>query len=205
MYSLTESQFYVEAEPILRNIFVKDDPFGRTFSTKISGRIIIYPCQDEIERPLIDAIIAAAANLGDTGCYMWAIYPKLTNFCHCYVPLSEFLEGYAGPVDSKQLIGYKLDMNPYFLDGFIYSAQGKWGIRKSHEQYGLLGGPPEFIEEIRKTVPDLDDQVYGFLERLKQFKALSPQAMTLNWLPALLGHIYGSEAAEKMLQETGLP
>lgn len=207
MYVLSEPQFKLEAEPILLRVFVNDNPFDQPFSPNVMGRIIVYPCEGAIDSPLIDVLIAAAANLGDTGCYISLLptaYPG-DGPGHCYIPLSDFLEGYAGPPGSDMLIGARLGINPYTLDSVIYSASGKWGLMRSHERHGLLGGPPEFIEEIRAGVPDLDRQVYGFLERLRWLlvdAGVNPPDVTRNkWLPGLLAHVYGPEAAEKILQE----
>lgn len=58
-------------------------------------------------------------------------------------------------------------MNAYGLNSIIYSASGQWGLMLSDEKFGLLGGEPEFIEDIRAAFPDLDRQVYGFLGCLR--------------------------------------
>ncbi|CBN56345.1 MULTISPECIES: hypothetical protein [Kamptonema] len=206
MHILTEDEFNLEAEPFLRKIFVHDNPFKEPFSSQVIGRTIIYPCEDENDSLLIEALISAAVKLGDTGCYISLIstgYPE-HGPGHCYIPLSEFLEGYSG-TEKDRLIGPRLGINPYTLDSVIYSAQGKWGLMKSHERFGLLGGSPEFIEEIRGAVPDLDKQVYGFFKRLRDLLlacSLNPPDITRNkWLPTLLTHVYGSEIAEKLLEE----
>lgn len=206
MHILTEAEFRLEAEPFLRLVFVNDNQFDRPFAPNVVGRRIIYPCEAYIEPPLIDAIIAAAANFGDTGCYISLLptaYPG-DKPSHCYIPLSQFLETYAGTEEDK-LIGLRLEMNLYALDSVIYSASGKWGLMKSHERHGLLGGSPEFITEIQAAVPNLDEQVYGFLERLRLLlldSGRNPPDVTRNkWLPGLLAHVYGQEVAEKILQE----
>ncbi len=206
MHTLTEDEFHLEAEPFLRKIFVHDNPFNEPFSSQVIGRTIIYPCEDENDLLIIQALINAALNLGDTGCYISLLptgYPS-DNLCHCYIPLSEFLEGYAG-TEEDQLIGPRLGINPYTSDSAIYSSQGKWGLMRSHEGHGLLGGSLEFIEEIRGSVPDLDKQVYGFFERLRLLLwdcGVNPPDITRNkWLPMLLTHVYGAEVAEKLLEE----
>jgi hypothetical protein len=206
MHTLTEDKFNLEAEPFLRKIFVNDNPFKEPFSSEVIGRTIIYPCNGENDLLLIEALINAAVNLGDTGCYISLLptgYPS-DNLCHCYIPLSEFLEGYAG-TEEDRLIGPRLGINPYELDSVIYSSQGKWGLMRSHERFGLLGGSPEFIEEIRGAVPDLDKQVYGLFERLRLLLldcGLNPPDITRNkWLPGLLTHVYGAEVAEKLLED----
>ncbi|NJK67826.1 MAG: hypothetical protein HC941_16000 [Microcoleus sp. SU_5_3] len=211
MHTLTEDEFNLEAEPFLRKIFVHDNPFKEPFSSQVIGRTIIYPCDGENDLLLIDSLINAAVNLGDTGSYISLLPTELpTEYLsddqpgHCYISLSEFLEGYAG-TEEDRLIGPRLGINPYTSDSVIYSAQGKWGLMKSHERFGLLGGSPEFIEEIRGAVPDLDKQVYGLFKRLRDLLlacSFNPPDITRNkWLPTLLTHVYGSQVAEKLLLE----
>jgi hypothetical protein len=206
MHILTEDEFHLEAEPFLRKIFVHDNPFKEPFSSQVIGRTIIYPCDGENDLLLIDPLISAAINLGDTGCYISLISTGCPEDgpAHCYIPLSEFLEGYSG-TEEDRLIGPRLGINPYTSDSVIYSAQGKWGLMKSHERFGLLGGSLEFIEEIRVAVPDLDNQVYGFFERLRLLLVdcdVNPPDITRNkWLPTLLTHVYGSQVAENLLLE----
>lgn len=207
MHTLTEAEFRLEAEPFLRQVFVNDKQFDQPFAPNVVGRKIIYPCEAVIESPLIDAVIAAAANLGDTGCYISLLptaYPG-DEPGHCYIHLSEFLRVYAGTKEEDVQLRLRLGMDIYWSDNVIYSASGKWGLMKSHERHGLLGGPPEFIEEIRAAIPDLDEQVYGFLERLRLLlvdTGRNPPDVTRNkWLPGLLAHVYGPEAAAKILQE----
>lgn len=36
-----------------------------------------------------------------------------------------------------------------------------------NEGLGVIGGSPEFMSEISKGVPDLDEQVYRFLDDIK--------------------------------------
>lgn len=203
MYALTDEQYRVEAKPLLRQVFVNDDPFNHPFSSRVTARRIIYPCSNYVEQPLIDAVIAAAFKIGDIGCYISLIWSNPDSTVHAYVPLSDFLEAYTGP-PGPQRIEVKLNMD-IISENIIYSDTGRWGIMLSHEYNGLLGGTPEFIELVQAAIPDLDLQVYGFLRRLQGFKSDRPLSVTLNWLPGLLTHVYGSEIAEKLLQETGLP
>ena len=201
MRLLTKQEFKEEAEPMLYRVFETIKPLEETFCAHITGRTIIYPYYNNIELPLTQAIISAAVSLEDVGCYLSNFYKEETQYQHCYVPLSEFIEGYLGPVNSHKLIGYKLDFNPYFSEGAIYSATGKWGIRKCLDGFGILGGPQEFLAEIRQSVPDIDRQIYGYLKEIQKWKKLSPNALRIDWLPRLLTHVYGSEVAERILED----
>ncbi|EAZ93956.1 hypothetical protein CY0110_19212 [Crocosphaera chwakensis CCY0110] len=75
----------------------------------------------------------------------------------------------------------------------------------TEEHYGLLGGSLDFIEEIKTYVPNLDQQVYGCLERLRLLLVSTERKypdVTINkWVPELLTHVYGQQEAEKILQK----
>ncbi|MGK7874025.1 MAG: hypothetical protein AB4426_12145 [Xenococcaceae cyanobacterium] len=200
MHTLSEAQYQAEAEPILRRVFVNDDPFEEPFSPNITGRIIIYPCYNYLETPLIDALIAAASSLGDTSCYLTQLWRDEKEPNHCYIPLLQLHEFYCCSSGNNKLIEKIKLLSEYV----IYSGQGKWGLMVSHEHHGMLGGSPEFIEAVYQVIPDLDRQVYDFLKNFQLSKAAGMR-LTLEWLPELLTHVYGIDAAEKMLRETGLP
>lgn len=207
MHILTEAQYQVEAEPVFRQIFATDNPSADEgiFTPNIAIRRILHPCYGDVEPQLLmDAIIAAAANLGDAGCYILVAGLVFNKPRHCYISISEFS---APRIDPETRLGINLSS-----DYFIYSACGKWGVALSSAHYGLLGGSPEFIEGVRAGFPELDEQVYEFLqywkdERDDALRRCRPDYISPigNWLPGLLIHVYGAEKAEKLLQETELP
>jgi len=200
MYTLSEEQYHLEAEPILRQIFVNDRTINKPFSTNITERVILYPCDEYLETPLLDALIAGASILGDTGCYLTQTWRNKNEVGHCYIPLSELRFGFDSFDEHIEvLLGTQL--GPEYV---LYSSQGKWGFMLSIEHHGLLGGTSEFMECVRQLVPDLDKQVDDFLDSQADEKFAIPTA-NLSWLPGLLSHVYGEETAKKMLEEKGLP
>jgi hypothetical protein len=204
MYTLSEDEFHQEAEPALRQVFVSDDPFDEPFSPNVTVRRIVYPCFEYIEPPLIDALIAAAINVGDPGCYLYNLWTGKEDLRHCYIPFSEFSAAYQGTGDINDLIGQKLGMIPD-SENILYSPTGKWGIIVSHEHHGMLGGVAEFIEDIHCSIPELDEQVYNFIEeRLINRDTGTFSTVVLRWLPGLLVHVYGQTKAEEMLQKIGV-
>jgi hypothetical protein len=204
MYLLSEAEFHRKAESSLRQVFVSDDPFDEPFSPNVTARRIVYPCFEYIEPPLIDAIVAAAVNLGDPGCYLYDLWTEEKDLRHCYIPFSEFSAGYLGTGDINDFMGHKLGMSPG-LENILYSPTGKWGIIISHEHHGMLGGVREFIEDIHSSIPNLDEQVYSFIEeRLKNRDTGTFSTVVLRWLPGLLVHVYGQTKAEEMLQKIGI-
>lgn len=186
MQVLNEAEFHRKAEPILRQIFINDDPFGQSFAPDVPARRIIYEYFYQIEPPLLDAVVAVASMLGDTGCYLsslWRVSEEVTDKppYHWYIPFSEISVYKEGSSKLKFVLS---------SENVLYSPQGKWGIMTSHEHHGLLGGTLEFVEEIHRRVPNFDEQIYGFL---KYWKYWNERGTKVNWLPELLAHIYGQK------------
>lgn len=204
MHTLTEKEFRLKAEPALRQIFVNDDAFDESFSSKIVARTIVYPCEQYIEPPLINAIITAASHLGDTGCYLYDLWAGKDSPIYCYIPFSNFFEAYLGTGKHEEYLGYKLGTS-LSLENVLYSPNGKWGIMISHERHGMLGGSVEFIEKISQAIPDLDRQVYDFIKERLRREGKSPFSTgVLRLLPKLLIHVYGQTIAEQIMQEVGI-
>lgn len=203
MYVLTETEFRAVAEPALRQVFVDEDAFAQPFSPNVAARRIVYPCSQYIEPPLADAILKAASNLGDTGCYLvdlWA--PGETDYF--YIPFSEFVAVYFGSGASDKSLGYQTGRS-LSSESILYSPQGLWGVLISHEWHGMLGGATTFIKDIYRAIPALDNQVYAFIEkRLRKSEGHPFSSTTLKWLPNLLVHTYGRKQAEKIMQDVGI-
>ncbi|NJK70271.1 MAG: hypothetical protein HC941_30570 [Microcoleus sp. SU_5_3] len=155
MYTLNQNRYQVEAEPIFQRVFITDDRLANEiFSPAMKARVIFFALTQQIEIPIMDAVVASATNLGDSGCYIslteqW----KRNSANHCYIPFSEFSHP---EIDLDELGMY------FVSDYFIYSSSGKWGVLVSSAHYGLLGGSPEFIEGVRAAFPELDREVYDF-------------------------------------------
>jgi hypothetical protein len=198
MYALTEEQYEIEAEPIFQQIFVKVDAFNKPFFPKIIARRIVYPLDNYLEQPFLEALIEAATKVGDIGCYLSVLWQFEGQPNNCYIPLSELLEGYTSPLSEKTIEGR---LNMCIIPEYIlYSAQGKWGLIVSDEHHGMLGGSSEFIEVFYKYLPNLDNQVYDFLERMQDLRP-DGSYKKIGWLSDMLSHVYGQESAEKMLKE----
>ena len=121
MHALTEAEFRLQAEPILRRVFVNDNPFGQPFSPSIAARRMIYPCECYVDQPLIDAVIAAAAITGDTGCYLSLLWQHPDRPNHCYIPFSEFSEAYNGTEENGRLVAVQLGLEVN-LESLLYGS-----------------------------------------------------------------------------------
>ncbi|MBD1894036.1 hypothetical protein [Coleofasciculus sp. FACHB-129] len=198
MLILTEAEFRESAESSLRLVFLNDDPFNQRFAPDVPARRIIYEYFYRIEPPLLDAVVAAASRVGDTGCYLsnlWRNKEQPEHPNHWYIHFSE--------ISAYIAADGKVFNNALTSENVLYSPQGKWGVMMSHEHHGLLAGTHEFMEEICRLIPDLDRQVYGFLDYWKYWYSQGNSA-DVTWLPGLLTQIYGRETAKTMLREAGL-
>jgi hypothetical protein len=217
-----KSEFNLEIKPIFNQVFLYEDPLYEPFSPIILKRIIIFSCYSWIESPLIDAIMSVAKDLGDTGCYVsklpisncffpWSaeIYAKCSNELPKDLPMTgyfsidDFLRIYTGKEEKDIEEGANLAINicpPRFA---IYSATSKWGAMISEEHFGVLGGSPEFIEQVNLKIPDLEEQVYEFLDYLRSLLKVSnrnaPEVTHNKWLLPLLNHIYKQDKAGEIL------
>lgn len=204
MRVLTEQEYLQEAKSALRQIFVNENYTGEPFSPQISERRIIYEYHYKLTQPLDDVVFQAISKLKEEGVY-WSLIWKLPeediqNPNYCYISLSEFTSLY---IKEKHKDYNKIR---YFAvsENILFSPQGKWGIMFSDEGYALLGGVPEFIEIIEQAFPEINSQVYAFLETLRVDKHMFSNTTNISWLRGLLTHIYGEEEAKKMLRKSGI-
>ncbi len=204
MRVLSKSEFQSEAEPILRNIFACDDETKQSFPQSCFLHKIIFYYHCDIDPPLIDAIVTAAEQLGDTGCYLYGIWefvplqPSIQEIPprYWYIPLSEFQDAYI--TKDPQFDKFNL-CSVFITPNFLFSSQGKWGVMLGEGGFGLLSGLPEFVEEVQKIFPEIDQQVYGFLNHIK----IDYTRVNIDWLPVLLERMYGQDTAQAMLTEAG--
>jgi hypothetical protein len=208
--TLTEDQFRQEAEPQLERLFA--DYTTRCelerFAPTITQRQLVYPCHcgDFTEALPVKTLVAAAAAVGDEGCYLSSLFRSEGKPNHCFIPLAEMLIIH-GDLRGEERhaaltsLNFSYAMSVYNLESVVYSPQGKWAIRMTHEHYGLMGGVPEFMAIIESGVPNLSQQVYDFFDRYRNWGSRKPH---LHWVPPLLAHIYGPERAETLVAESKL-
>ena len=200
MRILTDSQYEIEAKPILQKIFVNGDPYSESFLPHITQKVILYPCHEILEIKVVNALVKAALTIGDVECYLSNLWEYDQYGSHCYILLSELFEFYTCSSEKAKLIDLQFNYSQEYV---LYSGNAKWFLFVSHEYYGLLGGSSEFITTVKQAFPNLEQQVKDFLQNYHCMKAAGI-ALTLDWLPRLLTYVYGKEAAEKLLREAEL-
>jgi hypothetical protein len=112
---------------------------------------------------------------------------------HFYIPFSEinlYSSYESSPDDLKYITS---------SENILLSPKGEWGIITSHEHHALLGGNQEFIDRIISSVPEIQNQVYEFLEYWKYYKK---NGTYVDWIPSLLEHIYGKDKSSQILKKS---
>lgn len=196
MYSLNNAEYYQKVEPIFKKVFIKSDDCGQPFSCNISRRVIIYPIFVHPKSIFLEAIIQAGSIERDVGCYLTVFWKSFEQPNHCYIPFSQLL---SFAEDSEERIEKQLNMF-IFPTYVLFSEQGKWGLIVSDTHHGILGGSSGFIELFSKLIPDLDNQVYDFLEDMQDLRT-DGSYKKLNWLSGMLIHVYGEKKAHQILEE----
>lgn len=114
-----------------------------------------------------------------------------------YIPFFEFLDAYIDEIPQFDKFSLKSGLVKSHV---IFSPQGKWGIILGDDRFGQLSGLPEFVQEVQKIFPEIDRQVYDFLNHIKI--DYYPR-VNIDWLPVLLERMYGKDKAQAMLTEAG--
>lgn len=200
MYTLTDNEFKVQAEPWLRKVFTLNSLIVEPFMPDISARRLLHPCFGDLCEAIPMKILVNAATLvGDHSCYISLGARDKKGPFHCCVPLAELQEGYDGQPNSPTLIGVQLGMHVYQSHTTIFSDHGKWGIFLLGDGLAILGGVPEFVGVLQDEIPNFDTQVYEYLEFLKSLQE-DDMILTIDWLPGLLRHLYDKRQMEDMLK-----
>jgi hypothetical protein len=197
--SIKRSDFDRVVLPLIKAIFAEEKPISSgPFSESICERKILFDWRFKysIEEPLISSLLEAAELVGDSGFYLRSHLPQNDETVAWYVPFSEialYTERQGSPLRAATT-----------FEQTLISPSAQWGILTSHETHMLLGSTEKFMNEFRKLVPDVDNQVFQFLEHWEDVKDSGGSSVE-SWMPGLMTQIYGSEVATEMLKNAGLP
>lgn len=163
------------------------DPFGQPFRPAVAFRCILYPLVWDGGRTWRDAIRFAAKAMGDQGWFMTYTEHAPGVPWHHYVPLGE--------QDAEDYVVLPLEYA-------LYSPSSQWGLLVSHGEHAVAGGTtPEFTSSLNGALQvPLSDQQDKFLADMREQKRSWPGA-DLHWVPTLLSHLYGIDAAQRLLRE----
>ena len=190
MEPITDIAFQKSIKAIYQSVFVNEDPYRAPFQPTMQPRLLLYWFRYgllENEAWLVPVTEAIRA-LGEDGFYLTELGQPGPEPHHWYVPIDE-----AG-LYIKTI---------YPRENAIYSTRGHWGIICSEEDHAIVAGPQGFIDIIYRSVPDWDYRLNLFLENWKGYYEQNNR-IKIDWLPTLLSHVYGTEKAKKMLQDSQL-
>jgi len=198
MELISVEEYIKNVEPALMRVF-KDCifPLGGAiscpFHDSIESRVFLFAHTDKpfYENPIFwNTLSSAILELGDTGVFeidtMGGFYWKYS--LSSENPLPNFYSAYR----------------------VICSLQGTWGLLFDVDGLSLLGGPTSFINNMRKSFPEIDQQIYYFFEDVKwNIEWSKKNGLYLDnlvswipeWLPETLIHIYGVNKGKELLNE----
>lgn len=197
MRLLSESDYRSEAEPALSKVFMSDNPREQHFGVNAEARKLIYEYLAPAEE-LISAIVKSASKFGDDGFYLSILVRDNSSSseqsCHWWVPFDETQSYLSGNTDIFRFA--------YQLEHVIYSPNGLWGIMGAFENFGILTGKAEIIDEVSRAIPEVDKQVYEYLEYICEcIEIWGIGNVNITWLPVLLERIYGQYLSSQMLEK----
>jgi hypothetical protein len=139
MKILSELEYIMQAEPILRKVFSNDNPTENPFSVNISERLLVSPW-NYVQTELIEAVITAASDSGNGNCYLTNLGRHEREANHCHILLTELHDKNEYLSHRKVVNRVTLDVF-YWIDYIIYSDRGTWGIMISHENFAVIWWP----------------------------------------------------------------
>jgi hypothetical protein len=197
MKSLTEHQYFNEAELQLRNIFLNDNPRKIRLGCLASHRLLIYEYWPP-DSVLLNSIIDAATEIGEDSFYFSNLVRNKTGGVdepnHWLIPFK----------DKSVYLSENTDIFncAYQMENAIYSTQGSWGVISSFEKFGILAGSQKVIKKVQESIPSINSQVNNFLNYIKKYKNAHPDILSMDtsWVFDLMVEIYGREAAIRMYE-----
>ena len=173
--------------------------YKNIFSSRINHKFILYECSHFPDKEIVDAILSISSEINDRGIYMScrSAEPKICNengeFENWYIRLEDMSEVEADAANPiyKMASGYGAAQ--------FYSPQGLWGLMTDYDYFGVFGGSDEIVKQIHEVIPNLDIQLFNFLEEMKRYE------LKTFWLCDLLSHIYGKKKCRELMQAYKFP
>jgi len=200
--TLTRAPFLTEALPLLRQVFrVSDEPFegnlegaiAAPFEAGIAERGVLATALWCFPSDQCQALVNAAAAIGDTGLYHWVHEAGISEESLdidlvCYFPLGTAAER------EEFLLFY--DVNEPLIGSTLFSATGRWGaIAYGGADHAVLGGPTGFVTTVYDALgTNAEEQALKFLAGYESSYWVRDHSRC-PWVPELLTHLYGEAAA----------
>lgn len=196
MRFLTTADYHAEAEPLLRNVFLSNNPRNPRFGPKAELKKLLYEYLTP-DPQVVETLIQVASTSGDQGFYLSVLVDQGKNFSHWWIPFEEVSLYFSSDPDIFQYANH--------FETVIYSSQGNWGLMSSFEHFGILAGVHDFVSQVCPKLPGIEEQIEGFLSYVSECKKeWGAERVDLGWVPSLLNQLYGSEMAQSLLQTFNL-
>ena len=191
---ITDTAMITTAMATLRQIFIHDEAGDEPFHPAITQRLLIFPYRFHFQNnvALTTALATIAKKDGDEGYYFryFITYPD---------PPSEFdglwyIPFYPPDPDA-------VDIAP--LENVCFSPHGTWALMATYDDYGLLGGTEEFMDQLLDLLPNLTTQVMDFVTTMRDDPYFDFR-LNIGWLQHLLVHIHGEEGARHIFHEAAV-
>lgn len=199
MRTLTDDEYYSEAESKLRQIFLNENPKLPQFGSNAEEVKLLYEYfPPDVE--VVNALISTASHMGDSSLYLSIInVVDFNSFMtkHWWIPFEEVS------------IYLSIDTNTfglsYQLESVIFSPQGKWALMSSFERYAILAGTQNFIQSFSKHFSDIDGQIFGYLKIFREcINKDGIEKVNIAWLGDFLKSTYTIEKAREILKKSEL-
>ncbi|GEM_PF-7069116 len=186
---ITDTAMITTAMATLRQIFIHDEAGEEPFHPAITQRLLIFPYRFHFENNagLTAALATIAKKDGDDGYYF--------RYCIPPDPTSEF--------DGLWYIPFYAPTPDVPLTNVCFSPHGTWALMATYDDYGVLGGTEEFMDQLLDLLPNLTTQVMDFVKNMRDdpyFDFL----LNVRWLQRLLVHIHGEEGARHIFHEAAV-
>ncbi|MBC6430007.1 hypothetical protein FM036_03760 [Nostoc sp. HG1] len=199
MRILTDNEYYSEAEPKLRQVFLNENPKLPQFGSNAEEVKLLYEYfPPDVE--VVNALISTASHMGDSSLYLSIV--NIVDFNssmtkHWWISFEE--------ISTYLSINTDVFGLSYQLESVIFSPQGKWALMSSFERYAILAGTQNFIQNFSKHFSDIDKQIFGYLKIFRECINMDGiEKVNIAWLGDFLKSVYGIEKAKEILKVSEL-
>lgn len=195
MRILTNNEYYSEAEPKLRQVFLNENPKLPQFGSNAEEVKLLYEYfPPDVE--VVNALISTASYMGDSSLYLSIVNVVDFNSSmtkHWWIPFEE-ISTYLSIDTSTFGLSYQ-------LESIIFSPQGQWALMSSFERYAILAGTQNFIQNFSEHFSNIDRQIFDYLKIFREcVNKDGIEKVNIAWLGDFLKSIYGIEKAEEILK-----
>ena len=178
----------------LSTAFKSLDPFDEPLQEALADRLILYPAVGyELPDAWFEALTRAAATVGEPSAYHAAVEGE-TGF-----ELEDVWELGLTPDTLRWFETSATDgSRTPIVENAIWSTSGSWGLLISHRQHVVLGGPPAFVEHVRRSIPEADEHAIRFAREMLRYSENASWGR--DGLLRLLTHVYGVARAQELMR-----